>query len=227
MNGKKLLLGLAAVAVVAGAFTVLTGCEKDKSGTDLDRYFKENPYVADPRLSNSRKLEVEPETKAVTMIGEKVLFTVKGGSGSTYRWDVANSAYGTIARQSNTKQAIYTVKALTDNYVIVSDSEGSAGIATVQASYDLSIDPSYVKVANTNASEITNVDINFIVSGGAQPYGNWVVSNTAIGEMVDVTSHSPGTLRLKGDAGGYGKTTLTVIDSAGKKAVATVEVVNE
>jgi hypothetical protein len=54
---SMLVLGL----VLAGSFSLFTACEKDKDGTDLDRYFSDNPYISDPRtLPESRRLEINP-----------------------------------------------------------------------------------------------------------------------------------------------------------------------
>jgi len=187
MQTRKGLSMLVFGLVLAGSFTLFTACEKDKDGTDLDRYFSDNPYISDPRtLPESRRLEINPGTKAASSVGEQISFSVKGGSGSTYRWDVANTDYGTIARQSNTRNAIYTVKQLADNSVIVSDSEGSAGIAYVTASSgSLAVTPDGVDYTTDNPTAYDGRRFTLLVTGGQPPYGDWTLSGSSLVSIVN------------------------------------------
>jgi hypothetical protein len=222
MQTRKGLSMLVFGLVLAGSFTLFTACEKDKDGTDLDRYFSDNPYISDPRSStDARVLEIDPGTKEITAIDEKVSFLVKGGSGSTYRWDVANTDYGTIAVQNNTRYAVYTVKRLSDNSIIVSDSGGNAGIAYIRTGSsvpELAITPAATTLTATNVvAGVTTVDL--LITGGATPYGGWVVSGENIGAMN--ASQPLGTFTLDASEG---TATITVTDKAGAKATATITV---
>ena len=163
---KRTIISLTTlVAVLASVFILTQGCEDDAdtSGSDLDNYFDNNPYVSDPRSSNSN-LSIDPEKVTISAKGEEVLFTVRGGDGH-YSWDTATRANGTVKAQTdNDDQAIYEVLLLTKNNVIVSDGNGEAAIAEITYSASaLTITPSAITLTNGATATLTG-------SGGAEPY---------------------------------------------------------
>ncbi|MCK5849355.1 MAG: hypothetical protein KAH23_00465 [Kiritimatiellae bacterium] len=129
---KRTIISLTTlVAVLASVFILTQGCEDDAdtSGSDLDNYFDNNPYVSDPRSSNSN-VSIDPENTSISAEDEEVLFTARGGDGD-YTWKTAN-ANGKITPQTgNDNQAIYEVVQTNKNNVIVSDGNGEAAIAEV------------------------------------------------------------------------------------------------
>jgi hypothetical protein len=217
MQTRKGLSILVFGLVLAGSFSLFTACEKDKDGTDLDRYFSDNPYISDPRtLPESRRLEINPSVETMNAIGQKASFNVKGGS-KPISWYVANAANGTIQAQGDSSYGIYTASKYAPNWVIVNDRSGKAGIATIQFNEpsSLSIEPSSVDVTATGDN------VTFNVSGGRPPY-TWSVASTTYGHITQQSS-SVGTYTVDQER----NNSVIVVDSIGKSKTADIRFIDE
>ncbi|HNR94256.1 MAG TPA: hypothetical protein PKM67_07520 [Kiritimatiellia bacterium] len=171
---------LAALFLGGIAFFV-TGCDSEDSPDNggLDNYFKNNPYVSDPRIERDSYLTVTPSLANVGEVGQQVLFRVSGGSGG-YTWDVSYPGRGTIQGEPASSDAIYTVRSVADNEVIVYDSVGHAGIAFISAAA-----ASSSALAMTASSTQLNVDgakCVLTAVGGVPPYA-WAVDDVARGNV--------------------------------------------
>lgn len=215
MKKSKLLPSVIALAALTAAFIVFCGCEDEPSMSDLDSYFENHPYVSDPRTEPTEGgLEISPANASVSMIGETVLFSVKGGE-SPFTWDVSISAGGSIAAQDNDRDAIYTCKVLTNNNVIAYDHTGRAGIADIssvstQAVAALAISPTTASVTNNGGFA------SFAASGGTSPY-TWSVKDVSKGSIA-----SSGTANALYQRIASGDNTVILADSAGGKVYAII-----
>jgi hypothetical protein len=226
MKQMKLLLSLAFVVTVSVIMAGIIGCEKDgDTGSDLDAYFKANPYISDPRDSTDdaiggKSLTITPTSAPVTLPGQKVVFTVSNGIGP-YTWAVASGGAGSIAKQTgNDGQAIYTVTTVSDNNVIVSDANGKAAIANITVTVNslaispgpglAIVDPSVLPIVATYPASAT-----FTAIGGNPPYAWTLVYNAGVATLSATTGSSVDYLAL-------GNTniinTITVTDSKGASA---------
>jgi hypothetical protein len=157
----------------------LTACEDEDSPdtSELDNWFKEHPYVSDPRYGTSlRDVSVSPSSATITHAGQQISFRAIGGKGP-YTWAVSVPARGTIAALSSTYEAIYTVTLVDDNDIIVYDSRGQAGVATVSGE-------ATALVATANPDTITQPGGRSILTatGGIPPY-TWTVADIALGSI--------------------------------------------
>ncbi len=206
---KKMMLGLAGVAVFALGLAALVGCDTDGSPTSsgLDDYFTTHPYVSDPRASPestaaTSNIVINPVTATVTYEGQEIVFTASQGYGP-YTWDVADPSAGRVASMA-WSQGIYTALKVAPNNVIVADASGHAAIANIVVSVSglaVSANPSTL-TTDGNRSVVT-------ASGGVPPY-RWRVSNKAYGSISSSTGSSIVYTRLAtGDNG------VTCTDDAG------------
>ncbi len=130
-------------AIAAAAVVLLPGCEDTPSTEDAAQYAQANPYSSLPRdTPGNPRLVVSPATANATLVGERLLFALEGGV-LPIRWDVSKRASGTIEPQGDGRQAIYVVRTLEANDIIITDSSGQAALAKINGeSTALSIVPS-------------------------------------------------------------------------------------
>jgi len=213
------------LAVLAGAFCLMPGCEDDADtgGDALDNYFKNHPYVSDPRSSSDSDVIISPGQATVSALGEEVLFSAKGGDGA-YTWDVADAGAGHLETVLNgatidNSQRRYKVDILRQNNVIVYDGDGDAAIGDINVfTASLQISPAAVDIG-TAGGDI----VQFIASGGLPPY-SWSVTFpqlVARGGVVATGANSEtGTYT---SVVGTGTNGVTLLDSVGNTVLATVE----
>jgi len=213
------------LAVLAGAFCLMPGCEDDADtgGDALDDYFKNHPYVSDPRGSTDSEVIITPGQATITAVGEEALFTAKGGDGN-YTWDVVDNAAGhleTVLNGANISQSQRRYKAdqLKQNNVVVYDRNGEAAIADILYTTDaLNITPDDVEIG-----AVLGIQVDFTVSGGVPPY-TW---SMAFPQMEDdgVITPDPGNANVGRytSAAMVGTNVVTVMDSVGDTATATVK----
>jgi len=223
MKNTRLIFSFVVLAAATALFMGILGCEKDgDTGSDLDAYFAANPYLSDPRTESAETsggLTIDPATATATAIGQQINFTVSGGD-SQYSWGVSTPSAGSVARQSNTRFAVYTVSAMANNSVIVSDADGRTAIASISGSASaLSITPA----GSTYTSGFTNgqttvalsfaaiqgTTIQFTGSGGNPPY-TWASSIGAIG-----TVDANGKFTFVNPIAVVGDTTISLKDNSG------------
>lgn len=194
----------------------LGGCEgdTDEDAAGVDAYFEANPYSSEAREDpGSPDLEVEPDVATISIIGETVVFTGKGGEGP-YTWSVSDPDYGHVD-VDDWSQAIYTCDKVGNNDVIVQDKNGCSAAAHITPVEDtMTISPSTVDLVGSAYYAA------FAVSGGTPPYV-WSAGNVSMGTV----SYSADTSHLAGYTavpGAYGVNVVTVTDAEGRTASVTV-----
>ena len=223
---RKYLLSLPIIAVsmiVAAVGLFLASCEDSPDTSGLDSYFDRHPYISDPRSVGRSDLEIDPTSATVSYIGEQIHFKVSGGS-QPFEWGVADASAGTVEAQPNGREGVYTCVQIDDNNVIASDSEGKAVIADIspETSYALKITPDEITLTAAEGEttvplpSLANVTVQFTVTGGEPPYGTWTVSTENLGS-IDANG-----LYTVNNTWGIGKNTVSISDSAGAVATASV-----
>ena len=128
MNTRRLLsLLVVAVLTLVPSF-LLTGCESDDSpNTDgLDSYFKDHPFVSDPRDPTSPPHRVDQSRVGLGFV-LRPTGRVYGDRGrAPYNWDTADHGKGTVAVRPGTEAAVYTTAEVGPHDVIVYDQDGHA-----------------------------------------------------------------------------------------------------
>lgn len=209
MNMRGWMNVVRVLAVVAVSVSFLTACEDEDSPNtgSLDDWFERNPMVNDPRSGTSvRDIVVSPATATITFPGQQVNFRALGGIGA-YTWAVADSAVGSVVRLGQTAEAVYTANVVGPNSIIVYDSRGQAGVATVGGETS-----SLVAVANPD--EITQPGGRSILTatGGTPPY-NWSVADIALGTIDGPTTGN--SVVYVASTVGFGDNTIRCEDAAG------------
>lgn len=218
--GRLAIARLAITSLAMVCLAVLlafSGCEgtttEDSSG--VDAYLAAHPYTSAPRDTPLTSiLQITPATATASIIGQTIVFLASGGGGA-YHWGVSDSAGGKIESQG-ANQALYTCLQVGNNDVIVQDESGHYAVAHISpvAADTMTISPSSVSLSGgaLNAS--------FAVTGGTPPY-SWTSGNTALG-TVSYSASSSYLAAYTAVAGAYGQNVITVIDSGGRTASATV-----
>ncbi|NLE68121.1 MAG: hypothetical protein GX608_11940 [Lentisphaerae bacterium] len=198
------------------ALGLLGGCESDSDTSGSEAYFAANPYVSEEREEpDPTGLKISPANAVINVVGQQVVFTGSGGEG-TYSWSVTDTSVGTV-HSLTTVQCFYLCKKPGDNTVMLTDKAGhwaAAQISSSNVTVSLTITPSSAEV--TDASPYAS----FAVSGGTAPY-SWTVANASMGSI----SYSASSSQLASYtmfAGRYGQNTLSVTDSDGHSASATI-----
>ena len=217
------LLGSLAIAslsiVCLAVLLAFSGCEgttnQDSSG--VDAYLAAHPYTSAPRdtpLPNAIVLTITPVSATASIVGQTIAFTVSGGNGP-FQWGVSEPANGKIESQG-ASSAVYICLVVGNNDVIVQDDSGHYAAAHISpvATDTMTISPASVSLSGgaLNAS--------FTVSGGTPPY-SWTSGNTALG-TVSYSASSSYVAAYTAVAGAYGQNVITVVDSGGRTASATV-----
>ncbi len=179
MKRMNVLRWVGVVVAATGMMAGWVGCEDEDSPStsELDNWFANHPYVSDPRSGTSvRDITVSPSQATITHAGQQVNFRAIGGK-PPYHWAVSVPSRGTISALSSTYEAIYTVALVDENDIIVYDSRGQAGIATVSGE-------SSALVAVANPDTITQPGGRSILTatGGIPPY-TWTVADIALGSL--------------------------------------------
>ena len=179
MNPSKWLLGL---ALLAGAFGLLMGCESDKDTNvdGLDVYFEEHPYVTDPRDNPNGIVTLKPLSAQITFIGQTITFQAVGGK-EPYIWDVVYADRGHVASRSE-DQGIYTSTTLEPNTIICFDGAGHSGVAQISASgTNTPVTTLTVLPASANLAAFGD-SVSLTASGGTAPY-YWSVTDLSLGNV--------------------------------------------
>ncbi len=214
----SLVLRIGSVFLLAVTLLAAGGCETDpdenKDYAGVDEYFEENPYSGGDRDEPvSADLKIDPVLQMIGVVGGTAVFEGKGGVGP-YAWSVSDAEYGTIV-SLGWSEAIYTCLKVGNNNVMVVDQEGHSAVASVTpAEAIMTIYPASVDLIGAAYYA------SFSVSGGTPPY-SWTVGNVGMGTI----SYSSGTTHIAGYTavpGSYGVNVVTVMDSQGQSASATV-----
>ena len=219
---KVLITLLTTMVALAALFCFMPGCEEDADtgGDALDNYFKNNPYVSDPRDGGDSPVKVDPTSASVTQIGEQKVFHATGGTGR-YTWDTSRPGNGTMAVVGgNTAFAEYTAILVDDNDVIVYDGNGDAAIATITSGYDpLTVSPSTTTILSNDVSVVLTG------TGGRSPYA-WSEFAGAT-NLISLSANVGAQIVVSKDAGAgvsHSNATVTVelSDQDGQNAYATI-----
>ncbi|MDD4870676.1 MAG: hypothetical protein PHR77_08950 [Kiritimatiellae bacterium] len=227
MKQTKLILSTVVVATISVLMALISGCEKDNdTGSDLDAYFAANPYLSDPRGDyDNTGMEIDPAQATASAVGQKINFFVSGGH-APYSWGVSTPSAGSVAAQAKTQYGIYTVAAIANNSVVVSDSRGKSVIADISTGAGgLTITPAGYSFTSSFTNGETTValafaaaagdTIQFTASGGNPPY-SWTVSISSLGTI------NNGLYTFPNPTTDVGDNTIIVKDSAGDIASVTV-----
>ncbi len=199
--------------VCLASIFVLAGCESEDSPdtSELDNYFKNNPFLSDPRSSGAvRDIVLTPESAEVSHPGQQIHFEGSGGR-SPYTWDVSNPSKGSI-RSVGRNEAIYTATVVAPNDVIVYDQRGHAGVATING-------PLSPLIATANPSTLaTNSAMSICTASRGVPPYTWEVADDALGVFKDGASTGNPIFYKRNAMGGSGQNNIiTVTDSEGNK----------
>lgn len=216
MTRKRALRGgflpLAGLAMLLA----FSGCEDptDEDSSGSDSYFANNPYTSAPRETPlPSDLLIDPTFGLASIVGQTIAFKVSGGYGA-YHWSVADPTVGTVASKG-ANMALYTCVTVGNNDVIVQDDEGHYAVAHISPKVDTpTVTPSQITLA------AGALYASFTVSGGTPPY-TWTAGNTALG-TVSYSAASSYVCGYTAVAGAFGVNEITVIDSEGRTASATV-----
>ena len=206
------ILRVAAVAVLPFA---LAGCERDSDSSDAEAYFDETPYASDTRDDpDPAQLSVTPSSAAIAVVGQEIVLTARGGSGS-YTWSVTDRSVG-VVHSLHTAQCTYECRRAGYNTVVVKDGQGHYAAAQITPLEEaLAISPDSVTVQNEGV-----VHIGFAVTGGSAPY-TWSSANPALGS-VSYSASSSFQASYTAFAGKYGENQVSVRDSAGVSVSASI-----
>lgn len=193
-----------------------SGCEgtTDEDNSGADSYFKNHPYQSETRETPlTTIMAISPAQATASLIGQKIIFTVSGGYGA-YHWSVADEIVGKITSQG-ANQAMYTCQQVGNNDVTVQDEEGHFANAHISPVADtMVINPASVSLSGGA------LNVSFTVSGGTAPY-SWTSGNPGLG-TVSYSASSSYIAAYSAVAGAYGQNAVTVVDSEGRTASATI-----
>jgi len=207
-----LAVGTIALSAVIAAFV---GCEDEPAMDDVSGFFDDNPYSGDPHQGGTPVMVVSPSYATVGVIDENIPLRVKGGQGP-YVWTVASRDRGTIEVSGpNAGYALYTATAVADNSVVVTDVNGQGAYAEITAGdvSTLRLIPETVFLLKPAVGPA----MQFTVAGGFPPYRDWKTSFPDLGTVSDEGVYSVTSSTREGT------NIVTVADSGGDTAVATVE----
>ncbi len=193
----------------------LSACERDSDTSEAESYFENNPYASETRTDpDPAQLTITPGIAAIAVVGQEVVFTARGGGGS-YSWSVTDRSVG-VVHSLRTPQCTYECRRVGYNTVIVKDSQGHYAAAQITPQeQDVEISPSSAAVHNESA-----INIGFAVSGGSPPY-TWSSASPELGRIT-YSSSSSYQASYTAFAGKYGENQVTVRDSAGHTASASI-----
>ncbi|MBU0715116.1 MAG: hypothetical protein KJ964_07150 [Verrucomicrobia bacterium] len=212
-------LVIASLSIVCLAVLMaFSGCEgtteEDSSG--VDAYIAAHPYTSasrDTPLSPDLKITISPVQATASIIGQTIVFTAYGGDGA-YHWGVSENANGKI-ESNGADQAMYTCLLVGNNDVIVQDDTGHYAAAHISPVTDaMTISPASASLSGGA------LNVSLAVAGGTPPY-SWTSGNTALG-TVSYSASSSYVAAYTAVAGVYGQNVITVIDTEGRTASATI-----
>lgn len=185
----------------------------DSSG--VDGYFASNPPYdgSDIGEPETTQMSIAPSSYSISIVDQQVAFVASGGEGD-YSWSLSDTANGTLTTKG-ANQAVYSVKAIGNNSVIVQDAAGHYAIAYILPVTDsMTLTPVGLDMLSTVTSA------GFAVSGGTPPY-TWSVANPALGTVTysSGSSYEASYTRVSGAAG---VNVITVTDAEGRTASATI-----
>lgn len=194
---------------------LIAGCEGEKNDpTSAEDYFNKNPYTSDERNDPlPTTLEISPSSAKISIIGQEVVFTASGGTGSYY-WALSNDDNGDLS-SSGANQCIYKCIKVGNNDVILTDDGGHYAAAHISPVADtMTVTPGSVTL--TSAERY----VSFTVTGGTAPY-TWTSGNASLG-TISYSASTSYTAGYTAVSGAYGQNTITVRDAEGRVATASV-----
>jgi hypothetical protein len=162
------MIGLTMLLIGIGAFV---GCEHGKPDTS-----EIGAALAGTPPSGGGAIGISPVASRVSRVDEEVIFKAVNGSGSGYKWSVANKANGFLRIVSPT-DVRYVVSRIAENTILLTDSAGNAASAAIVTSLDLALIPSEVSLT------INGETVDFKALGGDLPY-TFSVTHPARGTFV-------------------------------------------
>lgn len=208
----KVILNFALIAAVG--LGLFWGCEDD-ANTDIaafDEHFESHPYNPEDLNVTASLIKVSPPDITVSCTTREFELTARGGT-QPYRWAVANSGRGTI-REISSQRAKYVPLQVAANSITVTDKNGYVAVVPVlrAAADTLRIIPNAITIStNVGPSNVV-----FVVTGGIPPY-TWSNARQDHGAMAGSTYNYNSLTQAEA-----GDDTITVIDSEGTSASATV-----
>lgn len=194
---------------------LLAGCEGEKDDpTGVESYFATNSYSSEERDEPlPTTLEISPSSAQIDIVGQEVAFTVSGGVGD-YHWYLSNEDNGEL-NSHGADQCIYKCKKVGNNTVTVQDEGGHYAAAQITPVADkMTVTPASVALSGGA------LHVSFTVSGGTAPYV-WTSGNASLG-TVSYSASTSYTAAYTAVAGAYGQNTITVRDTEGRIATASV-----
>jgi len=194
------------------------GCDETDDNVDsgqIGRYFDENPYVSDERTEGARYLRLTPASVDISYVGEVVRFQVDGGTGPYY-WEVADGAAGSIS-PSRPNEALYTVREIAPNNVMVFDVAGRSGVAAINGGLEPT--PPTPLAASATPSTLAEDGNSAVLTatGGSPPY-HWTLGDVALGSLDADTGASVAYTRNR-----WGDNSVRVTDSAGDSVTVVIQ----
>jgi len=206
-------LGLGALCLALAV--VLSGCEGEKNDpTGSEEYFKKNPYSSDERTDPlPTELDISPVIASIGIIGQEVVFTASGGSGS-YHWSLSSEDNGAVSSRG-ANQCVYKCKKVGNNDVIVTDDGGQYAAAHITPATDtMTVTPASAALSGSSRY------VSFTVTGGTPPY-SWTSGNASLG-TISYSASTSYTAGYTAASGAYGQNTISVRDAEGRIATASV-----
>ncbi len=214
MMAKRTAFWTALTAVIVGVTVfAFVGCEDEPALTSTDDLLNDTVLPENPS-PNSIQPVVDPAAKHVTTNNQRISFRVKGGV-EPYRWSVGSDDRGVLTSMGTRGDyAIYTVRAVAPNTVVVIDGLGRSAVAelTTTASDTLQIIPEEITLVNPPVGPVAVLQ----VVGGVPPYSDWNETFPALGVVGADDAYYVMT------AGGEGTNLITVTDSEANVAQCSV-----
>lgn len=185
---KRWIIRWLELLAITSVMFMFAGCEtRHDADADVDSFFRDNPFVSDPRGGTRIQIAITPVTAAVNRIGQPVVFEVSGGT-RPYTFAVANNNHGVIQRNSS-RQATYVVQNLQPNSIIVYDQFGHAAIgritveaAAIPGALQITADPAAILEEDGQSTVLR-------AQGGTPPY-TWNIVDNTLGNFSSISGDS-------------------------------------
>jgi len=202
----------AALLITVLAFSALfVGCEDEPGLANAGALISQNGFENEEREDGSVPMILDPLQASVSVAGQRVAFRAKGAVLPVI-WSPANRAAATInVVGPRSDYAVFQASILVPNTVLAVDAAGRTATAniTIGATDGLQLTPNDVTMA-----PVGGIVVNFVASGGAPPYVLWEEAFPSLG-----TVNGSGVYT---SLAGTGTNIVTVVDSAGDIATATI-----